>query len=60
LDPQTKSAIKSLVLDLRHTLEDELAIVLKRHGLFTDREWSLDEPPDCEIWQRIVAVSSMI
>jgi hypothetical protein len=29
MDPQTKSAIKSLVLDLRHTLEDELAIVLK-------------------------------
>jgi len=26
MDPQTKSAIKSLVLDLRHTLESELAI----------------------------------
>jgi hypothetical protein len=63
MHPQTKSAIKSLVLDLRHTLEDELAIVLKRFGLFTDRAWSLDEPPDIltsdadrETWQRIVAV----
>jgi hypothetical protein len=63
MDPQTKSAIKSLVLDLRHTLEDELAIVLKRYGLFTDRAWSLDAPPDSltanaerEAWQRIVAV----
>lgn len=45
MDPQTKSAIKSLVLDLRHTLEDELTIVLKRYGLFTDRAWSLEEPP---------------
>jgi len=26
VNPQTKSAIKSLVLDLRHTLEDEIAI----------------------------------
>ena len=63
MNPQTKSAIKSLVLDLRHTLEDELTIVLKRYGLFTDREWSLEEPParltdpaDREIWQRIVTV----
>ena len=63
MDPQTKSAIKSLVLDLRHTLEDELAIVLRRYGLFTDRNWSLEEPParladpaECEIWQRVVAV----
>jgi len=63
MDPHTKSAIKSLVLDLRHTLEDELAIALKRYGLFTDRDWSLDSPPDRlttdadrEIWHRIVAV----
>jgi len=63
MDPHTKSAIKSLVLDLRHTLEDELAIVLRRYGLFTDRDWSLDSPPDRlttdadrEIWHRIVAV----
>ena len=45
MDSHTKSLIKSLVLDLRHTLEDELAIVLKRYGLFTGREWSLKEPP---------------
>jgi hypothetical protein len=63
MDPQTKSAIKQLVLDLRHTLEDELAIMLRRYGVFTDRKWSLEEPPERltdeaerEIWQRIVAV----
>ena len=63
MNQQTKSAIKSLVLDLRHTLEGELTIVLKRYGLFTDREWSLEEPPtrltdnaDREIWRRIVTV----
>ena len=63
MDKQTKSAIKSLVLDLRHTLEDELTIVLKRYGLFTDRDWSLKEPParltdeaDREIWHRFVTV----
>ena len=45
MDPQTKSAsdgslsAKSLVLDLRHNLEDELTIVLRRYGLFTDRDW---------------------
>jgi hypothetical protein len=44
MDSHTKSAIKSLVLDLRHTLEDELTIVLRRYGLFTDRERSLEEP----------------
>lgn len=37
MGPQTKSAIKTLVLDLRHTLQDELAIVLRRYGLFTGR-----------------------
>ncbi len=63
MDSQTKSAIKQLVLDLRHTLEDELTIVLRRYGLETDRPWSLDAPPerltdpaDRDIWQRIVAV----
>jgi hypothetical protein len=30
MDSQTKSAIKQLVLDLRHTLEAELSIALKR------------------------------
>jgi hypothetical protein len=63
MDPQTKSAIKQLVLDLRHTLENELTIVLKPYGLYTDRQWSLEEPParltdeaDREIWRRIVTV----
>ncbi len=63
MNSQTKSAIKQLVLDLRHTLEDELAIALRRYGLETDRKWSCDAPPerltdprDREIWQRIVAV----
>jgi hypothetical protein len=63
MNKQTKSAIKSLVLDLRHTLEDELAIVLKRYGLFTDHDWSLEDPParltadaDRETWRRIVTV----
>ena len=58
-----KSAIKQLVLDLRHTLEDELTIVLKRYGLFTGRDWSLEAPPprltdpaEEEIWGRIVTV----
>ena len=63
MDSQTKSAIKQLVLDLRHTLEDELTIALRRYGVYTDRKWPLDAPParlvadaDREIWQRIVAV----
>ena len=63
MNQQTKSAIKSLVLDLRHTLEDELTIALRRYGLFTDREWSLEERParltdeaDREIWRRVVTV----
>jgi hypothetical protein len=38
VDSQTKSAIKQLVLDLRHTLENELAIVLKPYGLYADRD----------------------
>ena len=37
--------------------------MLRRYGVFTDREWSLEAPParltdeaDREIWRRIVAV----
>ena len=37
MDTQTKSAIKSVVLDLRHALEDELAVALSRSDLFTVR-----------------------
>ena len=46
MDSQTKTAIKQLVLDLRHTLEAELAIALRRYGLETDRKWPLDAPPE--------------
>ncbi len=63
MDSQTKAAIKSLVLDLRHSLEAELEIVLKRYGIFTDRVWSLQEPPDRlsdpaerQAWERIVVI----
>jgi hypothetical protein len=63
MNSKTKSAIKSLVLDLRHTLEKELAIALRYYGLFTDREWSLEAPPDRlttpaerEVWRRMVTV----
>jgi hypothetical protein len=48
MNQQAKFAIKSLVLDPRHTLEDELTIVLKRYGLFTDgvvRGGAYDEGP---------------
>ena len=63
MDPRTKSAIKKLVLNLRRTLEGDLEVVLRRYGLFTDRDWSLDEPPsrptaedDREIWRRLVTL----
>ncbi|MBN1450023.1 MAG: BREX-1 system adenine-specific DNA-methyltransferase PglX [Anaerolineales bacterium] len=63
MDSQTKSAIKSLVLDLRHSLEAELEIALKRYGVFTDRKWSLESPPerladeaDRQVWKRITTV----
>ena len=63
MDSETKSKIKKLVLYLRHALEDELAIILKRYGLDTQRTWSLEEPPgrlsdpgEIDIWRRLVAV----
>lgn len=39
MERATKTAIKKLVLDLRHLLEEDLEVVLKRYGLFTNREW---------------------
>jgi len=63
MDSSTKSAIKALVLTLRHTLEDELTLALKRYGIFTDQKWTPDAPPDRltdaaerEAWRRIVTV----
>jgi hypothetical protein len=39
MDQEAKRHIKKLVLDLRHLLEDDLTVVLKRYGIFTDRAW---------------------
>jgi hypothetical protein len=39
VDCDTKSAIKKLVLDLRHLLEEDVEAVLKRYGIYTDRAW---------------------
>ena len=39
MDRDTKSAIKKLVLDLRHLLEEDIEAVLKRYGIYTDRTW---------------------
>ena len=35
----TRIAIKKLVLDLRHLLEDNIQVVLERYGLYTNRVW---------------------
>ena len=52
MERTTKTAIKKLVLDLRHLLEEDIEVVLKRYGLFTNREW-LEEShipkPDAEL-----------
>jgi hypothetical protein len=39
MDRTTKTAIKKLVLTLRQLLEQDIEVVLKRYGLFTDRAW---------------------
>ena len=39
MDRTTKTAIKKLVLTLRKLLEEDIEVVLKRYGLFTDRAW---------------------
>jgi hypothetical protein len=63
VDSRTKSAIESLVLDPRYTLEEALASALRRYGLFTGWDWSLQapvdrliEPADREIWRGIITV----
>lgn len=43
MERATKTAIKKLVLDLRHLLEEDIEVVLKRYGLFTNREWLVEE-----------------
>ena len=43
MDRTTKTAIKKLVLKLRHELEDDVEVVLKRYGIFTDREWLAED-----------------
>jgi len=42
MNQQSKRAIKSLVLELRHKLEDDIAIQLKRHGFAGERWLCLD------------------
>lgn len=39
MDQETKKQIKKMVLFLRNLLENDLAIVMKRYGIFTDRAW---------------------
>jgi len=45
MNRQAKSAIKSLVLTLRHKLEDDIAIQLKRYGFAGERWLPLDRLP---------------
>lgn len=46
MDQETKRSIKKLVLELRGLLEDDLEVVLKRYGIFTDKTWlSAEEIP---------------
>ncbi len=49
MDRPTKTAIKKLVLGLRKLLEEDIEVVLKRYGLFTDRAWlPLDKIPKAD------------
>jgi len=48
INRQAKSAIKSLVLTLRHKLEDDIAIQLKRYGFAGERWLPLDRLPHIE------------
>ncbi|GEM_PF-382188 len=45
MNRQSKSAIKSLVLTLRHKLEDDIGIQLKRYGFAGERWLDLDRLP---------------
>lgn len=48
MNQQAKSAIKSLVLGLRHKLEDDIAIRLKRYGFSGERWLPLERLPHIE------------
>jgi hypothetical protein len=48
MNQKTKRAIKSLVLDLRHKLEDDITIQLKRYGFARERWLSLSRLPHIE------------
>lgn len=48
MNRRAKSAIKSLVLTLRHKLEDDVAIQLKRYGFAGQRWLPLERLPHIE------------
>ena len=48
MNRQAKSAIKSLVLTLRHRLEEDIAIGLKRYGFAGERWLSIERLPHIE------------
>ncbi|MDY7080771.1 MAG: hypothetical protein SXV54_28140 [Chloroflexota bacterium] len=39
MDKTSKAKIKNLVLTLRHSLERDVVLGLKRHGILADRDW---------------------
>jgi hypothetical protein len=39
MDKAAKAKIKNLVLSLRHSLENDITLGLKRHGILADRDW---------------------
>jgi hypothetical protein len=45
MNRQAKSAIKSLVLTLRHKLEEDIEVQLKRYGFTGERWLDLDRLP---------------
>jgi hypothetical protein len=48
MNQRAKRAIKSLVLDLRHRLEDDITIQLKRYGFASERWLPLSRLPHIE------------
>ena len=39
MDKETKRLVKNLVLTLRESFEDDIAVVLGRYGIFADKKW---------------------